>query len=337
MSVLEPIEELKSILLLEDRKDAERNFDDFRVRVLSLVEDLEKQIEDPDRLAQHIAKAKPQLLEILSPEIAEIKSSVDQINAEVKNKDNFSVHLQNSKSTFLEMLGPELQGVKNETEAIRQELSKMEPFETSLKNSKQNLLDILAPQLGQLIKRSLVLEIDKINNRISNATDKFSISNIKHSILSSIGLKPKERLDLIEFPEIVDILIIDKDSGILLGKYSTEENADSDIIAGMFNAIKSFADTAFDQNDNELDLIHYNDFRIKLNTFGTIYYATIFKGRYTPEFQEILETDIDAFTEKIQTTILNNQNKDSITGELSDLMKIEFNRTCEKLEKRLSY
>ncbi len=220
-------------------------------------------------------------------------------------------------------------------EKLEKEIYEPERLAVHISKSKSQLLDILAPEIGKLIKNYLALEIEKIQKRISDTTDKFSYNNVKSRFKALFGLESKERIDLLGFPEIIDILMIDKDSGLLLGKFSTEEKIDTDIVAGMFNAIKSFADTAFENEGNELDLIHYNDYKIKLHVFGSIYYATIFTGRYSPEFQDILNTDINNFTDKISKELINQQNKEQITSKMSQLMNKEFTHTCTRLERRL--
>ena len=255
MKNITAIEELKSLLLSEDRAFVEDNFEKYKIELLSAIEAVEQEIVNPDKLSLHLAK------------------------------------------------------------------------------NKIFIVDLLAPMVGKMIKSYLSLEIEKLNKRISS--NKFTKGNYWKNLLFG-WMNSGNNIEKLNHPEVLDIILIDKDSGLLLGKYSKEENADADVIAGMFNAIKSFADTAFSSEENELELIHYNDHKIKLKVLGSVYYAVIFSGRNTEEFQDLIEEDLNQFSNKYFDYIIHNQKQNDTTSELSELMNLEFSKTCKKLEEKLS-
>lgn len=216
---------------------------------------------------------------------------------------------------------------------VDQELKDPEKFVVHLAANKTALLDILTPMLGQMIKKYVELEISKLNKRIKSSTS--IITQSLNKLFSFGGKQEEKNLHMIGFPEIVEILLVDRDSGLLLGKYSKNEKLDSDIIAGMFSAIKSFAESAFETSDNELELIHYQDYKIKIQGYGTIYFAVVFRGRNDEVFDEIVTADINKFIDQYYQSYIMGQDKSKVTQKISELMNKEFSKTCKNLDQKL--
>jgi len=251
------IEELKNLLLSEERSTIDTRFDSFRQEMLTAVNKVEKEIMDSEKFAVHLTK------------------------------------------------------------------------------SKMTMVDVLSPVLGTMIKKYVELEIAKINKRISKSTN--VIKTKWNKLFASItGKSSESELHKIGFPEIIEILLVDKDSGLLLGKYSKNEKLDSDVIAGMFSAIKSFAESAFESSDNELELIHYHDYKIKIQGYGSIYFAIVFKGRHDDKFDEIVTNDVNVFIDTYYESYLMGKEKTTMTQKISELMNIEFSKTCKNIDQKLS-
>jgi len=236
----------------------------------------------------------------------------------------------------LELIKTKLQ---ERIDQLENQVNDPENFVANLEASKDQVVDLLGPVIGKMIRKFLASEIEKLNARITEASQTISSKTFwKNTFLSMVGLKKKseEKIQL-DFPTIKEILLIDKSSGLILGKYSKEEMADADMVAGMFTAIKSFAETTFTGEENqELGLIDYDDFKIKLQAYGTFYYATIFSGRFDVEFKSFITEALDTFTEEHYMPTANNK---ALNGEMQEAvnkkMKIYFDDTCKRLEEKL--
>ncbi len=221
--------------------------------------------------------------------------------------------------------------------AIEERVANSEGFLTNMDNSKEHIIDLLGPMIGKIVRKGLSDEITKLNKRVEAAANKLTdVDAWKQKAIGMFKKKPELKLENLLQPEVIDILAIDKDSGLLLGKYSKSDHADSDIIAGMFNAIKSFAETAFNNMDGELALIDYDKYKIKLQIYGSLYYAIIFEGRYTEEFEAFIEGDIEDFTSTHYLKLLNSYGREDLASHLSPAMQKHFTLSCERLERKLS-
>lgn len=220
-------------------------------------------------------------------------------------------------------------------EHLKNNFASQEVFGSKLSDSQTELVDIMGPHLGKLIRKNVETQIDKISAKIDATKASISSLNIVKQLKNKLGFgKDIDILD-IAAPEIEDIVAIDKKSGLLLGRYSNDDHTDMDILAGMFDAIRSFAETAFRKNETQLDLIEYDSYKIKLHGYGTIYYAVIFTGRVTPEFKIFIENELDEFTNTIYRNLSSIYSVESITRRLTEEMQNYFKETCKKLERKL--
>jgi len=223
-------------------------------------------------------------------------------------------------------------------DSLEKQVKDPEKFAANIEASKDQIVNVLGPVIGKMIRKFMATEIEKLNARITAASQTISSKTFwKNTFLSMIGMKKKssEKIQL-DYPTIKEILIIDKSSGLILGKYAKEEMADSDMVAGMFTAIKTFAETTFSNEEKqELGLIDYDDFKIKLQAYGTFYYAVIFSGRFDAEFKTFIRDAMDTFTEDHFMPI----SGQSLNGDMQEVvnkeMKSYFDDTCKKLEEKL--
>jgi len=75
--------------------------------------------------------------------------------------------------------------------------------------------------------------------------------------------------------------LVEKDSGILKASFTKSKTIDEEMISGMFTAIKSFVEDAFDKRDQDLELIEYENYQIHLQSFATHYVVVVVSGNYT--------------------------------------------------------
>lgn len=221
-----------------------------------------------------------------------------------------------------EDLRSELQVKIDELEA---QLNDPVKFSTKIEASKKQIVDILGPVMGSMIRKYVSSEIEKLNDSIDKRKEKF------------FGLfKWRDKnIKNIQQPKIIEILLIEEESGLLLGKFSKDAISDTDMFAGMLTAIRSFMQEAVNSSDQDVSLIEYNDFRIFLHNYGSYYFCVIFEGRNSPGFIAFLRQEIDKFSDKHRMHISPQDTNDFPTDQLNGLMNTYFERTCAKLAEKL--
>jgi hypothetical protein len=177
-----------------------------------------------------------------------------------------------------------------------------ETIKYQIQNSQDEVIDALYPIMGKLIKKSIVTEIAKLNEKI-NITIKESFSfkgKIKKFFSKKRDINDGDIvLQDVFKPVLEEVFIIEKDSGLLKGSYSTEKTADKDMVSGMLTAIKSFAEDAFFKEGQNLEDIKFETFQLSLHNFKTIYIAIATSGPTNTAFNEELRNDVFNLAEVI--------------------------------------
>ena len=147
-------------------------------------------------------------------------------------------------------------------------------IEEKLEESKEQLLNVIYPVLGQMIKKYVSHQFqllkERIDERVQNTfSSKGLISQVKSKLF---GIRAGDMvLSDLDIPLIQEVYVIQRDSGLLIGNYSKNNTMDKDMIAGMLTAIKAFVEDAFQQENQELDLIQYGNYKIRIQNFYQYY------------------------------------------------------------------
>ena len=117
---------------------------------------------------------------------------------------------------------------------------------------------------------------EKMNSQLS------FLSVGKRKFRSVFSGKNEEELmmDDLATARIQQVLLIEKDSGILKASYSQSKTLDEEMVSGMLTAIKSFVEDAFNQRNQDLELIEYELYQIHLQSFATHYMAVVISGNF---------------------------------------------------------
>lgn len=175
-----------------------------------------------------------------------------------------------------------------------------ETLKNEIKNSQDAVVEALFPIIGKMIKKYVQQEIqilsDQINAKMSST---FSFSGLKRKFKSKTSGVSEADLMLQELtqPVIEQIMVIEKGSGIIISEYSKTQSIDEDMVSGMLTAIKSFAEDAFEKNNQELQYIEYDSFHIHLQNFSAYYIAVIISGPYNVIFKSKLEDKLLDFAQ----------------------------------------
>jgi len=245
--------------------------------------------------------------EYLSAEVERLRSILDDTEA---LDEKISPILQNKLNDYS----------KNElaplvVKSLRQEIS----------NSQDAVVEALYPIIGKMIKKYIAQEIQLLNERLNKQIQKaFSFKNFFRSMFNKKELS-SEIVANATNPELLHILVIEKDSGILIARHSNTINKskmiDEDMVAGMLTAIKSFVEDAFNSGNQNLETINYDLYTLHIQDFFKFYITAVVSGPYTNETKSALEdkildfaqngiskkdiNDSDLFTNRLKTYFTN--------------------------------
>ncbi len=171
-----------------------------------------------------------------------------------------------------------------------------------IKNSQDAVVEALYPIMGKMIKKYIQNEMKVLSERInSQVQSSFSFKYWQRKFKAMFsGVKEEEIIlsNLVK-PEIEQIFIIEKDSGILSGSFSKKETIDKDMISGMLTAIKSFVEDAFSAGGQDLESIEYELYNIHVQNFHFYYIAVVVSGAYNQTYKNKLENKLLDFSEHI--------------------------------------
>ena len=142
--------------------------------------------------------------------------------------------------------------------------------------SQDKIVDALFPILGKMIKKYVAQEINTLSDKISKQL------SFRQKIRSWFGNSKEKELivDGLAPMKIEQVLLVEKKSGLCVGSYSNTEAIDEEMIAGMLTAIKNFVEDAFRLENQNLELLEYELYRIHIQSFERYYVAVALSGNY---------------------------------------------------------
>ena len=173
--------------------------------------------------------------------------------------------------------------------------------DAKIKASQDELLNVLYPTIGKMIKKYIAYQFQLM---------KESIDERMNAIFSFRGLAMRTRyrllgvsggdmlLSSIDGPVIEELYVIERDSGLLMGSASLHLTIDSEVIAGMLTAIKSFVEDAFQREKEDLEMIEYGTYKIFIQNFHSYYIAVAMSGSLSAAEKEKLSDSLLDFAEK---------------------------------------
>ena len=284
---------------------------------------LEHQIYDPQEL---IALMLPWIAEILSRKIADSREEVvnaivpiidEVIRAKtVENKsamssaiaellpDALSQQIVNSPEDIARAIAPEMglaikEQIRLDQESIAQALAPEmgKAITAQIALERDSMVDALYPVIGSTIARYMAEAIKTINEKVSNS---LSMEGVGRKIRSQVqGVSEAELIFKESMPFTVQAaFLIHKASGLVISEaqHSGEYQLESEMVAGMLTAIRSFVNECIVQPGevSELNQIEYGDSKIMLEVAGYCYMAVIIKGE-SPQ----------SFSNKVRKTVTN--------------------------------
>lgn len=308
-SKISDLDQVKNLLAENDLPGVRR----LMVSINDKLGKLEHQIYDPQELIQLML---PWIAEILALKIADSREEVvkamvpiiaDVIRAKtIENKqamsaaiaellpDALAQQIQDSPAEIAKAIAPEIgiaikEQIRLDQESIAQALAPEmgKAITAQIELERDAMVDALYPVIGNTISKYMAEAIKTINEKVSNA---LSVEGVQRKIRSKVqGVSEAELILKESIPFTVQAaFLIHKASGLVISEsqHTGEYKLESEMVAGMLTAIRSFVNECIVQPGeiSELNQIEYGDSKIMLEVAGYCYMAVVIKGEPPPEF-----------------------------------------------------
>lgn len=237
-----------------------------------------------------IQTVRPVIDQLIEYRIQEDSSKMAAAIAQIL-PDAISKKMHLDPETIAKAIAPEIalsirEQIRLDEKAIPQVLGPAmgKAIKAQIESERDAMVDALYPVIGSTISKYMVEVVQDINRKAENT---LSPEGIKRKFRAKMqGISEAELI----FRESIGcrvraIFLIAKDSGLVIQEIQLagEEHLDSDMLAGMLTAIRSFANDCI-SSGSELDLIDYGDWQIPLEVAGYCYLAVVVYGQPTNQF-----------------------------------------------------
>ena len=184
------------------------------------------------------------------------------------------------------------------------------------------MVDALYPVIGSTISKYMAEVVRSINEKVEETLSPKGFSRkirAKMQGVSEAELILKEAIGY----SVRAIFLIHKDSGLVIKEIqpNTENILDSDMMAGMLTAIRSFANDCI-ASESELDEIDYGNSHIILETAGYCYIAVVVNGEPDQQFRDRIRQTFSHIVLKYDTQIENyNGDRGTISPRIQPLLE----------------
>ena len=181
---------------------------------------------------------------------------------------------------------------------------------SEIQNSQDKIVDILFPIIGKMIKKYVQQEMKTLSDAINaQMKETFSVKTYTRKFKSIFSGVSENDMILAEIskPELQQIFVINKGSGIVVASQSKTDTIDADMVAGMLTAIKSFVEDAFTAGGQNLENIEYELYTIQIQNFSSYYIAAVLSGSINNFFKSKIQDDLLDFADKYIKDNIDNQ------------------------------
>ncbi len=182
-------------------------------------------------------------------------------------------------------------------------------IQEQVREQKDTIVDALYPIMGNMISKYVSTAFKdmmyEVNSKIQHS---ISFANIQRKIKSKIyGISEAELLlKDTSFGDVKAIFLIHKESGLLitdLHKSDEDEIEESEMVASMLSAIRSFVNDWISQHDSmsEISEIEYGNSSIQIESAGSCYLAVVSSGgaEIGDRLSKVLSQVVDAHSVEI--------------------------------------
>jgi outer membrane protein OmpA-like peptidoglycan-associated protein len=245
---------------------------------------LEEQIYEPQKLIDLLL---PCITELLKQKIVESQSEMVQAISPIVDQA-ILMRVEQDKNSMSTALSPAIpraiaQQIQDEPEEFANVLGPTmgRAMKKQVELSQDSIVDALYPIIGSTISKYMAETIRAINKQVEET---LSVEGITRKIRAKLqGVSEAELILKEAMPFAVQaIFLIHKGSGLIIAdiQRSDAQQLESEMLAGMLTAIRSFANDCFTQSGSvsELDAIDYGTSKIFLEVAGYCYLALVVRG-----------------------------------------------------------
>ena len=287
---IELYERWQRLLLTQEVMDSRKAIANFKEKL----ESLEHQIYEPTELINLLL---PLITEILSLKVAESREDVAHAIAPILD-EMIQRRAQEDKGAMSFALAPVLpqavaKGVSDSpgeyAKALGPEMGTAIKEQISLE--RDAMVDALYPVIGSTISKYMAEAIQSINEKVENT---LSPEGVLRKIRAKMqGVSEAELIFKEAMPFTVQaVFLIHKGSGLVISEVQPSDShyLESEMVAGMLTAIRSFVNDVIAQSGNvsEIDQIDYGNSKIILEVAGYCYIAAVTQGEPPKSFRKKL-------------------------------------------------
>ncbi|NEP90197.1 MAG: OmpA family protein, partial [Okeania sp. SIO2C2] len=256
-----------------------------------LAPSIEAQIkQEPQAMAEAIA---PIIDIIITKKTEQDQQSVSEVLAPLLPVA-ISSAIQNYPQEIAKALAPEMGAAIREqiridprqiSQALAPEMGRAIKDQITLEPN--SIVDALYPVMGSTISKYMTQEIREINDKISET---FSFKGIRRKIQAIFQGVSEAELIISEVMifTVQAVFLIHKESGLVISEvqHSRQYRLESEMLAGMLTAIRSFVNDCIAQSGDfsELNEIEYGNSKIILEVAGYCYLAVVIRGQTNKSF-----------------------------------------------------
>lgn len=316
-------ERWQRLLLTQEVMDSRKALAEFKQKI----ETLEHQIYEPTELINLLL---PLIAEILTLKVADSREDIAQAIAPVVDEmiqrrakqdivaistalapvipEAVAKQVLNSPGALAKALGPEM------GTAIKEQITL----------ERDSMVDALYPVIGSTISKYMAEAIKAINEKVENT---FSVEGLSRKARAKVqGISEAELIFKESMPFTIQAMfLIHKSSGLVIAEFqpSNSQRLESEMVAGMLTAIRSFVNDVIAQTGSvsEIDQIDYGDSRIILEVAGYCYLAAVTKGEHPRAFIQKMRSTLSTIVQKQGKSIeLFDGDPDNVPEEVHQLL-----------------
>ncbi|MEM6445991.1 MAG: OmpA family protein [Cyanobacteria bacterium P01_D01_bin.123] len=295
--------------------------------------DIEHQIADPDR---HNEWVRSVLTSALSSEARYSAEALAQAIAPIV-AEALSERIGQSPEELGRAIAPEMatalrEQVRLEPDAIANAIAPEmgKAIKDQIVMERDAMVDALYPVIGSTIAKYLAATLENINRKLEEA---LSVEGVKRKIRARLqGISEAELLLRESVPFFVqNVFLIHKNSGLVIAEAQQAEGPmlESDMIAGMLTAIRSFVNEYIAQSGDmsELDDIKYGNSEVMLEVAGYCYLAVVVQGQPPQAFARDVSRTLSHIIQTYGDAI------EAFTGDLDEVpsdVKASLDQLCDR-------
>jgi outer membrane protein OmpA-like peptidoglycan-associated protein len=320
----DPLDLLRNLLMTPELAESHQVI----LSIEQKLQSLEYQIYQPEKLIKLLL---PLITDLLSMKVAESRQAMAESLAPAID-EMIQSKIQQDRSSMSSALAPVLseavaQGVADSpgdfAKALAPEMGSAIKEQINLE--RDAMVDALYPVIGSTISKYMGEAIREINEKVETT---FSPEGLSRKIRSKMqGVSEAELI----FKEsmlfsVQAVFLIHKGSGLVMAEAQSSGNQrlESEMVAGMLTAIRSFVNDCIAQSGDisELDQIDYGNSKIVLEVAGYCYLTVALQGELPQKFiQEIRKTLIKIVQRYNKQVELYDGDPDTIPPEVTKLLE----------------